>query len=86
MFSMEIVSWKPARLDNAPVEKLDAAILDMNSLHPSAMSHYYLSCGDYKRLENPYDPSFLDISSVERNGLQGWFFKADGEIPVELQD
>ena len=31
-------------------EKSDAVFLDMNSLYPSAMSHFYLPCGNYNGL------------------------------------
>ena len=33
--------------------KSNAVFLDMNSLYPSAMSHYSLPCGNYQWLENP---------------------------------
>ena len=38
--------------------KSDAVFLDMNSLYPSAMSHYALPCGDYKWLNDPQAPHF----------------------------
>ena len=66
--------------------KSNAVFLDMNSLYPSAMSHYALPCGDYKWLNDPQAPHFPNIDSVEENGPVGWFFEIDGEIPVELHD
>ena len=66
--------------------KSDAVFLDMNSLYPSAMSHYALPCDDYKWLNDPQAPHFPNIDSVEENGPVGWFFEIDGEIPVELHD
>ena len=66
--------------------KSNAVFLDMNSLDPSAMSHYALPCGDYKWLNDPQAPHFPNIDSVEENGPVGWFFEIDGEMPVELDD
>ena len=64
--------------------KSNAVFLDMNSLYPSAMSHYSLPCGNYQWLENPCE--FPDITTVEDNGPQGWFFEIDGHIPLALHD
>jgi len=64
--------------------KSNAVFLDMNSLYPSAMSHYSLPCGNYQWLENPCE--FPDITTVEDNGPQGWFFEVDGHIPLALHD
>ena len=48
-------------------EKSNAVFLDVKSPYPSAMSHYYLPCGNYQWLKNPWDPNFPDIGTVEKN-------------------
>jgi len=53
-------------------KKSSVVFLDMNSLYPSAMSHFVLSCGNYKWLDNPSAPNFPNIAIVEENGPQGW--------------
>jgi hypothetical protein len=58
----------------------------MNSLCPSAISHFYSPCGNYQWLDNPSTPDFPNIDTVEENGPQRWFFKIYGEIPLELHD
>ena len=55
-------------------EKSDAVFLDMNSLCPSAMSHYCLPSGNYKWLNNPCASNFPNIATVVENEAQGWFF------------
>jgi hypothetical protein len=67
-------------------EKLNAVFLDMNSLYPSAMSHFYLPRGNYQWLDNCSAPDFPSIHTFEENGLHGWLFEIDGEIPLELHD
>ena len=67
-------------------EKVDTLFLVVNCLHLSAMSHYSLPYGNYKRLDNPLAPNFPDIAKFEQNRLLGWIFKNDGETPLELND
>ena len=50
------------------------------------MSHYSLLCENYQWLDNPCNPYFPEIATVEENWTQGWFFETDDEIPVELHD
>ena len=52
-------------------EKSDAVFLDMIFLYPSAMSHFYLLCGNYQWLDNPSAPNFPNIHTVKENGPQG---------------
>ena len=59
--------------------------LDMN-FYPLAMYHYSLSCRNHKWMDNQCDPNLTDIAIVKDNIPQGWVFKIDGEIPVELHE
>ena len=51
-------------------ENLNMVLLYMNSLYPSAVAQYSLSCGNYKWLDNPCDSSFSNISTIEEYGPQ----------------
>jgi hypothetical protein len=64
----------------------NAVFLDMNSIYPSAMSHYSLSYGNCKRLNVLRASNFPKIANIEENGPLGWFFYIDGEISVEHHD
>ena len=50
--------------------KLDAVLLDIDSLYLLVLSHYSLPCGKYQWLGNPYDSSLPNISNVVENGQQ----------------
>ena len=49
-------------------EKSNMVFRDINSLYSSAMSHCCLPCENYKRLNDPCDITFPDISTVKENG------------------
>ena len=65
-------------LETDPTEKhtgvkSDAVLLDMNSLYPSAMSHYSLPRGNYKWFNNPCASNFPGIATVEEKHCEDGF-------------